>query len=162
MQWHRLLSPERIKMELRTAPGEEGEAGEERKESILWELVELLGETGEVRNANKLFLDLRNRERKSTTAVGEGIAIPHVRSRHARVFTMVLGRSTTGLDFDAPDGRKVHVFLCMVSPPYEDRTYLRVFKKVAEMFSGTDLVQRLLQASNEHELIRVLAAAGSR
>jgi mannitol/fructose-specific phosphotransferase system IIA component (Ntr-type) len=146
-------------MELRTAPEEDGDA---RKESILWELVELLAETGEVRNANKLFLDLRNRERKSTTAIGEGIAIPHVRTRHARQFTVVLGRSTPGLDFEAPDGGKVHIFLCMVSPPYEDRVYLRVFRKVAEMFSGTDLVKRLLEASNEHELIRVLEAAGSR
>ena len=164
MRWHRVLGPDRIKLELRTPPGdpeEEMAAGrEERKEAILWELVELLERSGKVVNANKLFIDLRNRERKATTGIGEGLAIPHVRTIQAREFVVALGRSTPGIDFGSIDGRRVHIFLAIVSPPYEDKAYLKVYQRVGRMFAGTDLVQRLLAAGDEHEIIRILSDAG--
>ena len=163
MRWHRLLAPERIILELRTAPGDPGEEApreqQERKESILWELVELLDTSGKISNPNKLFTDLRNRERQATTAIGQGIAIPHVRTRQATEFMMALARSSDGLDFEAVDGQRVHLFIAMVSPPYEDRSYLRMYQKIGRMFMEEGLLERILAASDPHGIIRVLEEA---
>lgn len=163
MRWHRLLSPDLIRLELRTreAPEEEeaGQSRRELKEAVLEELVDLLVGSGKVSNPRKLFLDLRNRERKATTGIGGGIAIPHVRTRQAREFVMALARSTPGIDFGAIDDKKVHLFLAMVSPPYEDRLYLRVFGKIGRIFSQEGLLQEILEATTVHEIVRILSDA---
>lgn len=164
MRWHQLLAPERILMELRTAPGDPSEETsrdqQERKESIIWELVELLQTSGKISNPNKLFIDLRNRERKATTGIGQGLAVPHVRTIQAKAFVMALARSTTGLDFEAVDGERVHLFIAMVSPPYEDRSYLRMYQKIGRMFMEEGLLEHILAAGDPHEIIRLLGDAG--
>ena len=163
MQWHRLLSPDLIRMELETpAPTEEPGTPQERqsrKEAILKELVDLLALSGKISNPTKLLRDLRNRERKATTGIGGGVAVPHVRTRQAREFVMVLARSKAVMEFDSIDGEKVHLLIAMVAPPYEDRAYLRVYQKVGRIFSEKDAMERILQAENEHEIIRILTVA---
>lgn len=159
MKWHRLLSPDRILVELETPAPSEEEVPRDRqelKEAILKELADLLGRSGKISNSNKLFLDLRNRERKATTGIGGGVAVPHVRTRQASQFVMALARSKDGVDFDAVDGEKVHLFLTMVSPPYDDRTYLRVYQKIGRIFLQEGALQRILEASTGHEIIRLL------
>ncbi len=160
MRWHRLLAPERILLELRTTPGDpEDETPrdrQERKESILAELVELLDTSGKISNPSKLLTDLRNRERKATTGIGQGLAVPHVRTRQATEFIMALARSTDGLEFEAVDGQRVHLFIAMVSPPYEDRAYLRMYQKIGRMFMEEGLLERILAAADAHDIIRVL------
>ena len=46
------------------------------KEEILEEIVDLFDATGQVGNRNKLLTDLVNRERKASTALGNGVAVP--------------------------------------------------------------------------------------
>ncbi len=161
MRWHRLLSPDLIRMELEFRPAGESEdsprAPQEGKEAILQELVDLLSLSGKISNSKKLFLDMRNRERKATTGIGSGVAVPHVRTRQAREFVMALARAPEGVDFDAIDGGKVFLFLAMVSPPYEDRQYLRVYQKIGKIFSQEEILERILNSPTEHEIIRILA-----
>jgi mannitol/fructose-specific phosphotransferase system IIA component (Ntr-type) len=168
MRLTRFLKPLQIKLELATREWEalpEG-WGEERalwakKEAVLRELVEVLESTGKVANPSKLFTDLLNRERKATTAVGEGIAIPHVRTMQIRSFAMAFARSTPGLRFDAADGQPVHFFICVVSPPYDDKLYLQVYKRIGEIFKDSMSKQTLLEATDEHSVIQVLQQFGS-
>jgi mannitol/fructose-specific phosphotransferase system IIA component len=96
------------------------------REQVIAELADLLDASGAVSNRNRLFTDLFNREKKACTAIGDGIAIPHVRTIQARRFIMAFARSGEGLPFRAPDDEPVYLFFAMVSPPYEDRMYLRV------------------------------------
>jgi len=95
---------------------------------LLEEMVDLLCLSGEIGNRNKALQDLYNRERKATTAVGHGIAIPHVRTKQAKSFVIGFVRSRDGQQFDSLDGKPVHVFFPMVAPPYDDSLYLRVFR----------------------------------
>lgn len=127
------------------------------KEGVLREIVELLDRTGKVANPSKLLVDLMNRERKSSTAVGNGLAIPHVRTMQAREFAMAFARSRRGLDFDAPDGRPVHLFICCVAPPYDDRVYTQVYKRLGQVFGRPATFRELLEAHDEHEVVRILS-----
>jgi mannitol/fructose-specific phosphotransferase system IIA component (Ntr-type) len=125
-------------------------------ESVLKELAHMLSGSGEVRNERKLALDLWNREKKAPTAIGHGIAIPHVRTNHVRSFIMGFARASQGIEFDAPDGESVDLFFPMAAPPYDDKLYLRVFKALAEILRSEDNRLRLREATDEHEVILVL------
>ena len=128
----------------------------ENKEVVLTELVRLLDETGRVGNKSQLLHDLWNREKRSGTALGEGVAIPHVRTLKVREPALGFARSTRGVEFGAPDGQPVHLFFLIVGPPYDDRVYLRVYRALGELLQSTEARERLMSATSEGEVYQVL------
>jgi len=127
-----------------------------RKRAILCELVELLGRSDKVGNPNKLLVDFLNREKKATTGIGHGVAIPHIRSMQAKELLMGLGRSKEGYDFDSLDNGRVHLFFVMAAPPYDDDLYLKVFKALAEILRFDYFREELLNVTSEYEIIRAI------
>ena len=167
MRLTRYLKPRQIKLELDVRTPDEVPEGwsHERfvwsvKEKILGELTDLLETSGKIVNRRKLQTDLENRERKATTGIGGGIAIPHVRTMQSRDFTLCFARSTPGVEFGAIDGEPVHFFFGVVAPPYDDKLYLEVYKKIGTIFGAEEARQALLEADDEHEIIRIISKFG--
>jgi mannitol/fructose-specific phosphotransferase system IIA component (Ntr-type) len=157
----RMLKPELIRMELQTMRPEEPEEPYDRqrflwsiKETALDELTGLVALSGRIGNANRLRCDLINREKKATTGLANGVAVPHVRTREAREFIVAFARSTPGLEFDCLDGNLAHLFIVLVAPPYDDVQYLRIYKQLAEAFVNKDAARILMEAADEGEVIR--------
>jgi mannitol/fructose-specific phosphotransferase system IIA component (Ntr-type) len=147
-------------MEARVEPPEEEEYDREKhvarvKEAVIQELAGLLAGTGRVGNANKLFLDLWNREKKASTAVGHAIAIPHIRTRQVKEPIMGFARSSEGYDFLAPDGEPVRIFIVIVGPSFDPDQYLKIYKAIAEMFRYDGIRERLFEAWTEGEVYRL-------
>ncbi|HEX9916101.1 MAG TPA: PTS sugar transporter subunit IIA [candidate division Zixibacteria bacterium] len=163
MQISKLLKPELIKLEMKTKvefPADSSVHPQKRmmfiKNEILKELVDLLDKSGRVVNKKKLLLDFFNREKKATTGIGQGIAIPHIRSMQAREFILGFARSKSGYEFDSLDKKPVHLFFVMAAPPYEDKLYLKIFKALAGMLQYDYFIQKLLKVSTEYEVIRAI------
>lgn len=160
----RYLSEERVRLEMETTmpPPEELETTpRERwlprlKERVIRELCGLLVTSDEIRNPNKLFLDLHNREKQWSTALGHGVAFPHVRTMHTRGLVFAVARSTPGLDYDAPDGLLVHLFFAMVCPPYEDALYRRFARQLAVAVRYGGLVEKALEVTTAGEMMRLV------
>jgi len=162
MKISRFLDESMIKLEMETEvlPLEEDQSREKWLEQckalILFELVDIMDVNTHIGNRNKLLIDFINREKRATTAIGHGIAFPHIRSKHARNFTMGFARSTKGYDFDSPDGELTHLFFFMTAPPYDDDLYLKVFKALAEMLQYESFREELMSAQSPGEIIRVI------
>ena len=164
MKLTRFLKPSQIKLELATKnPAEIPEDVNpqkllwQNKEAIIVELADLLDTSGKVVKKKKLLTDLVNRERKSSTAIGAQIAIPHVRTMQARDFAVAFARSAEGVDFDAPDGEPVKFFFAVVSPPYDDKFYLQIYKSIGMALSKSEIKELLLNATTEHEIIKIFS-----
>ena len=162
MNISRYMNERLIKLEMDTEidPPEEGLSIErwrqQSKALILLELVDLLDENARVGNRNKLLLDFVNREKKASTAIGNGIAVPHIRSKHASEFIIAFARSTKGYDFESLDGKPTHLFFIMAAPPYDDSLYLKVFKALAEMLQYDSFREELMSVTSPGELIRAI------
>jgi PTS system fructose-specific IIC component len=167
MKLRRFLPPEGIRLELRTRPVPEGEHSEDFdpqseenrdrvREEVLREIVELFESTGGVANPSRLFRDLHNREKRASTAVGKGVVIPHVRTLQVRSFVMVFGRSSEGLPYDTPDGEPAHLFFGLAAPPYDDRTYLRVYKSLAGLLLDPLHYDEFSRADDPSRILRTL------
>jgi PTS system fructose-specific IIC component len=128
----------------------------ETKEKVVGALALLLNRSGNVRNAQRLFRDLHNREKKATTGIGGGVAIPHVRTMQAKDFVVAFARSDNGMEFESLDGKPARIFFPMASPPYDDRFYLRVYKSLAEILRFEDTVRQLVEAPDPHEILRII------
>ena len=167
MKLRRFLVPEAVRLSLETRAVPEGDLPEgfdpagpqnfERiREGVIGELADLLDTTGRVANRNRLFRDLLNREKKAVTAVGQGVALPHVRTLQVKSFIMAFGRSPEGLPFDAPDSEPVRLFFAMAAPPYDDRTYLRVYRSLATLLLDPEHYAQFLDAQEPSEILRAL------
>ena len=160
MKISRYIKEELVKLEMETViePPDETMSidrwRQNSKELVLKELVDLLNENARVGNRNKLLFDFINREKKASTAIGSGVAIPHIRSKHASEFMMAFARSGKGYDFESIDGKPTHLFFVMAAPPYDDNLYLKVFKALAEMLQYDSFRDELMTISSPGELIR--------
>ena len=168
MQVLRFLNTKCVKLELETLPTVPAEpeletaAGRERrersdKERVITELGHLLEGSGAVVNPSKLIRDLINRERKATTAILPGVAIPHVRTLQVRSFVIGFARAQgEGIPFSSLDGRPTRLFIPLVSPPYDDRTYLQVYRQLALLIANEELVEQLLVARTVQDVFNIL------
>ena len=130
---------------------------QEQKEKIIDELVTLLEKSGKVSNRRKLLTDLINRERRATTALGQNIAVPHVRTMQIRQLTMAIAISKEGLDYGSLDGEPTHIFFVIVSPSHtKNDMYLKIYKHIAEIISFQNAVDQLLEVESSGQMIRVL------
>lgn len=154
MKLTRYLKPAQVKIEL-TVP--ETDKVWDMKYSVLEQIVGLLNASGKVVSKSKLFTDLLNRERKATTAIGEGLAIPHVRTLQAKDLIIAFARSTAGIDFDSLDHAKSHIFFSVVAPPYDDALYTDVYKNIALFIKRGDRKNLLMTAKTEHDIIKVIS-----
>lgn len=171
MNFRRFLSPEAIRLSLHTRTTPEDDLPDDFdptdrhnltrvREGVIGELTDLLATTGRMANRNRLFRDLNNREKKAGTAVGQGVAVPHVRTLQVKTFVMAFGRSPQGLPFRAPDDEPVHLFFAMAAPPYDDRTYLKVYRSLAKLLVDPEHHEQFLAAEDPSEILRALELVG--
>ncbi len=142
-------------VELEPEPGEatSDKWRENNKEKILKSLVDILARSGKTVNQSKLLTDFINRERKATTALGDGIAVPHVRTMQARDLIIAFARNKDGFDFDSIDGKPTKMFFAMAAPPYDDNLYLKVFKELSEKLIYESFREELMEAEEPYDII---------
>jgi PTS system fructose-specific IIC component len=162
MNISRYLSEECILLEMRTVIEPYDEVisfdrwRQEAKERVLAELVALLEKGNRTGNSKKLLIDFINRERKATTGIGYGVAIPHIRSLQAKDFMIAFARSTNGYEFDSLDKKPAHLFFVMAAPPYDDNLYLKAFKALAGMLQYDSFREELMSLVSPGEVIRAV------
>jgi PTS system nitrogen regulatory IIA component len=107
-------------------------------------------------DADRLVQALRERERLSPTAVGEGVAIPHARLPGLRRAVAAFARSRTGVQWDSIDGRPAHLFFVLVVPADLPGAHLKILAAVARLLADERCRTRLMDAADETELLLVL------
>lgn len=98
------------------------------------------------------------REQEFGTAVGNGLAIPHVRLKGISRPVLVFARSAAGLDWNAPDGQPVHYIFLLVTPADAQDVHVQILSSIAKAFLRPEIPEALERASGE-ELQNILRAA---
>ena len=124
----------------------------ESKEGILCELVgSLASQRPEI--DGRLLLDLVcERERLGSTAVIEGVAIPHGRLAGLTNVALVIGRHADGVDFGALDGLPTRLFFLLVAPEQSNGAHLKLLARVSRLVKDASFRDTLMRARDQHEL----------
>src|SRR3989338_943351 len=89
---------------------------EDTKPKIIAELVDLIGKSSRVKNKKALSKAMLEREKLGSTAIGNGVAIPHVKTDGVKNFILAFARKTAGVNFESLDGEKPYIFFILASP----------------------------------------------
>lgn len=99
------------------------------------------------------------RDEMETTCLGQGLMIPHAILDEGDEIKGVLGISSKGLDFDAPDGRLVHAVLLLGTPEMERKRHLQVISAFATaIVRDANLAEQLYHARSAAHAYDVLHA----
>jgi len=127
------------------------------KKAVIEEMVDALVSAGMVRDKPVIMEMLERREALGSTGIGHGVAIPHGRSLAANDIMVVFGKSRKGVDFDAVDGKPVHLFFLIIAPP-QDRfnQYLPFLGKVVELIKQETVRNKLIEIESFEDFLEVL------
>ena len=130
-----------------------------KKEEVVKELVELLISTGEIekRHRNKLIDNLMARESLGSTAIGQGIAIPHAKSDCVDKLVAAFGLSKKGVDFDSLDGEPVYIFFLLVAPQDSAGPHLKALARISRLLKDKYLRDSLRSCQDEKAIIKIIS-----
>lgn len=133
--------------------------GSERDEAIL-EIVEHLVEKKKLTEDQKddLIVEFLKREALGTTAIGHGVAIPHVKTDKVKDFMGALAISRGGVEF-SPDEPPVHVIFLFLSPARAVSGHLKLLAHIGGILRHENYVKRLKEAKSREELIELVRDA---
>ena len=100
---------------------------------------------------------LVERERLASTAIGEGVAIPHGKLDAVGQLIACVGRSPEGVDFDSLDGQPTHLFFVLVAPEHSTGVHLKALARISRLFKDPEFRTRLLAAQGAHEMYAAIA-----
>jgi len=100
---------------------------------------------------------LIEREQLASTAIGEGVAIPHGKLGAVGEIVACLGRATSGVDFDSMDGQPTYLFFVLVAPESSTGTHLKALARISRVFKDPEFRRRLLAAPDAESMYTVVA-----
>lgn len=102
---------------------------------------------------------LLQRERLGSTAVGNGIAIPHARFGKLAELHGVFVELQNPVDFDAPDDRPVDLFFVLLAPAQEGNVeHLRAMARVSRLLRDSRTCGKIRQAVTAEVIYALLTA----
>jgi len=123
------------------------------KEECLIELVAKFYENKLIKNRDILLEMLKQREKLGSTGIGKGVAIPHGRSTAVKEVMIAFGKSQDGIDYEAVDGKPVHLIFMVVAPPIEQSNrYLPVLGKLVEVLNNNKNRKALMEVQTFEDL----------
>jgi nitrogen PTS system EIIA component len=126
------------------------------KPDVLNELAKALCLNYKEISLSNLMAVLAERERLGSTAIGDGIAIPHGKLRGVTKIIGAFGRHVEGVDFDSLDGGPSQLFFVLVAPEDSASLHLKALARVSRLLKEASFRENLLAAKDSDEIYRLI------
>lgn len=127
------------------------------KKEVLLQLIEPLLENGLMLNREELLHKLMKREEMMSTAVGNGVAFPHMRNPNENPTgnpLLCIGVCKPGTNFEALDRGKTHLFFLLYTD--NEIVHLRLMAQLSYMLRKKNIVSRFTKARTKEEIIHII------
>lgn len=129
-----------------------------KKEDVIKELVEALINAGEIekRHAPKLIEALMAREALGSTAIGQGVAIPHAKLGCVNKLVAAFGLSRKGVNFDSLDGEPAYLFFLLVAPQDSAGPHLKALARISRLLKDKFLRDSLRACPDANAIVNII------
>ena len=127
------------------------------KKDVIKELSNLLKEDDDITNTQDFIDDVFLREEEGETGIGQGVAIPHGKSKAVKNTMIAIGLSDHPIPWETLDDKPVTaVILFAVRDQDADTLHLKLLQKVAILLSDDDFINKLHAVKNKKDVINLL------
>lgn len=131
------------------------QAAPKSKSEAIDMLVELQVKGGRIADRVEYKKGILAREELSSTAIGEGIAIPHAKSEAVREPSLAVMTVPDGVDYDAMDGEPSHLFF-MIAAPNDGDVHLDVLARLMTVLMDEELKDKLIAAKTKEAFLDLI------
>ena len=125
------------------------------KSEAIDKLVDLHNKAGNLVDANVYKEGILAREAGGTTAIGDGIAIPHAKSEAVKEPALAVVTVPDGVDYEAMDGKPSNLIF-MIAAPNDGDVHLEVLARLMTMLMDADFKNKLLNAPNKDAFLKAI------
>lgn len=125
------------------------------KDEAIDKLIALHEKVGNLKDAAKFKEEILKREGHSSTAIGEGIAVPHAKSAAVKAPALSLITVPSGIDYGAPDGKPSDL-LFMIAATEDGDVHLEILSRLMVMLMDADFANALRKAKSAAELLKII------
>jgi PTS system nitrogen regulatory IIA component len=127
------------------------------KKAALEEMADGLASNHQSLDKQKVLEVLLEREKISTTAIGEGVAIPHGKLPGVERVLGIFARSPEGIDFASLDGGPTHLFFVLIAPENSAADHLKALARISRLLKDESFRRRLLAGRTRQEIFQIIA-----
>ena len=145
MRLSSILDPRRVVLDVGTGS----------KHDVLARLADAISASRPDLDRAAILAELERRETESSTAIADGIAIPHARPQISEPIA-AFGRSKNGTDFDSLDGRPTTLLFVLLSPLGSSSVHVAWLAHIARVLSDASTRLRLLHGETQGQILDIL------
>jgi PTS system fructose-specific IIA component len=128
------------------------------KEEAISKLAHIAERAGKVTSSDEYMKSVLQREKSCTTGIGNGIAIPHGKSKAVKEAMIAFAKCRDGIEWDSLDGGQVNIiFLLGVPEQNVDNMHLKILSQLSRKLMNEDFVALLKSAKSEDEVFAALS-----
>ena len=130
-----------------------------KKEDAIKELVDALINAGEIekQHRSKLIESLMAREKLGSTAIGQGIGIPHAKIDYTSKLVAAFAISRQGVDFDSLDGEPVQILFLLVAPQDSAGPHLKALARICRLLKDKYFRENLRACKDDKSIIKIIS-----
>jgi len=129
----------------------------EEREEALKEMVGFLKKRNCIMKEKDLYEKLIQRELLGSTAIGEGVAIPHCKMKGIKDPVVMLAVSSKGVNFHSLDGKASHLFFLVAASPDNPSLSLQILAAIAHLVrKANSLLKKILEAKNISDILEII------
>lgn len=126
------------------------------KTAIIEELVDLLDKSGRISDRKAVLKCVLEREKKMSTGMHNGLAIPHGKTDTVDGLVAAVGLIPEGVDFESMDQQPARIFILTVSPANRAGPHIQFLAEISRLMNRADVRKQILEAKNLDELHALL------
>lgn len=128
------------------------------KEAVIRYVAEMMDRAGKLNDLEQYIQDVNDREAQISTNLGDGIGMPHARSKAVVEAGLVFLRLKNGIEWEG-EGEAVKFVFGIAAPENGGDIHLRILSHLARKLIYDEFKQRLFNASTSHEVLTLLEEA---
>jgi len=127
------------------------------KKAVFEDLIEVLWQKKMISNKTEALTRIIEREDLVTTALGDGVALPHARLDVGEKPVIAMGRHPSGIDFGAPDKKPVKLIFLLLWKPEQAGLMNRLFAGLVSKLASSEFRDKILEAKDAKAIARLLS-----
>jgi PTS system nitrogen regulatory IIA component len=127
------------------------------RDGVLKEMGAFLKKRNKIAKNKDLYEKLLGREELGSTAIGDGVAIPHCKMKGVKNPVVMLAISKKGVDFHSLDGKPSYIFFLVVSSPDNPSVNLQILAAIAHLVrKAKRFIGKIQEAEDTSKILNVL------
>ena len=119
-------------------------------------LVDLQVNGGNISDREEYKRGIVAREEHGSTAVGEGIAIPHAKNKGVKAPSLAAMTVPDGVDYEALDDEPSNILFMIAAPEGGSDVHLDVLARLMTVLMDEDFRAKLLSAKDKDEFLKII------